>query len=75
MTDNENKNENDYISSITLPNGVTYNIKDASVLESIQEAITNGTLAMHKLTFGANGAYVYDGSQEVTVPVYTGTII
>lgn len=26
----------------------------------------------HTLTFGAGGAYVYDGSQDVTVPVYTG---
>lgn len=26
----------------------------------------------HKLTFGAGGAYVYDGSADVTVPVYTG---
>lgn len=29
----------------------------------------------HKLTFGAGGAYVYDGSADITVPVYTGTII
>ena len=29
----------------------------------------------HKLTFGAGGAYVYDGSADVTVPVYTGGII
>lgn len=27
----------------------------------------------HTLTFG-NGTYVYDGSADVTVPVYTGTI-
>ena len=26
----------------------------------------------HKLTFGAGKEYVYDGSQDVTVPVYTG---
>lgn len=31
-----------------------------------------GVLA-HKLTFGANQEYVFDGSQDVTVPVYTGT--
>ena len=29
----------------------------------------------HRLTFGANGAYVFDGSADVTVPVYTGTIV
>ena len=28
----------------------------------------------HTLTFG-NGTYVYDGSADVTVPVYTGTSI
>jgi len=27
---------------------------------------------MHKLTFGAGEEYVYDGSKDVTVPVYTG---
>lgn len=29
----------------------------------------------HTLTFGANQTYVYDGSADVTVPVYMGTII
>ena len=29
---------------------------------------------MHKLTFGAGGAFVFDGSADVTVPVYTGSI-
>lgn len=29
----------------------------------------------HTLTFGAGQNYVFDGSQDVTVPVYTGTII
>lgn len=28
----------------------------------------------HKLTFGADQDYVFDGSQDVTVPVYQGTI-
>ena len=26
----------------------------------------------HSLTFGASGAYVFDGTEDVTVPVYTG---
>lgn len=26
----------------------------------------------HKLTFGANEAFVYDGTKDVTVPVYDG---
>ena len=29
----------------------------------------------HTLTFGNGGVYVYDGSADVTVPVYTGTIL
>ena len=29
----------------------------------------------HTLTFGAGEAYVFDGSRDVTVPVYTGIII
>lgn len=28
----------------------------------------------HKLTFGSGEAYQYDGSADVTVPVYTGNI-
>ena len=28
--------------------------------------------AMHTLTFGAGGEYKYDGSKDVTVPVYEG---
>lgn len=27
---------------------------------------------LHTLTFGDGGQYVYDGSEDVTVPVYTG---
>lgn len=30
-----------------------------------------GILA-HKLTFGAGNQYIFDGSKDVTVPVYTG---
>ena len=33
----------------------------------------NAEKVNHTLTFG-NGTYVYDGSVDVTVPVYTGTI-
>jgi len=28
----------------------------------------------HKLTFGAEEEYVYDGSEDITVPVYMGQI-
>ena len=33
---------------------------------------TPGVLS-HSLTFGANAEYVFDGSKDVVVPVYTGT--
>ena len=29
---------------------------------------------LHKLTFGSNKDYVYDGTEDVTVPVYDGKI-
>ena len=29
----------------------------------------------HRLIFGANQEYVFDGTQDITIPVYTGTII
>lgn len=29
----------------------------------------------HKITFGANQEYVFDGSQDVIIPVYDGVII
>ena len=35
--------------------------------------VAGGTMTLHKLTFGADQAYVYDGSQDVTVPVYMGS--
>lgn len=40
----------------------------------VGEKLGEITLA-HKLTFGADQAYVYDGSRDVTVPVYTGTTL
>lgn len=52
-------------------------ITDTTSMETIdglEEALQNVVLP-HKLTFGAGGAYVYDGSQDVTVPVYTGSLL
>ena len=66
--------EHEYISSITLPNGETYYLKDSELTSAISQVITNGKFN-HKLTFGAGGAYIYDGSADVTVPVYTGTTL
>ena len=47
---------------------------DISTITGLQEALNNVTLP-HKLTFGAGGVYQFDGSADVTVPVYTGGII
>lgn len=40
-----------------------------------QEDLENITAAKlkHSLTFGANEEYKFDGSQDITVPTYTGT--
>ena len=38
------------------------------------KATSRSSGAMHKLTFGAGEEYVYDGSKDVTVPVYLGEI-
>lgn len=35
----------------------------------------NEMILPHKLTFGAGQQYVYDGSADVTVPVFTGTVL
>lgn len=70
----DNNEETQYISSITLPDSETYLIKDSELTQKIEQVIGNGKL-LHKLTFGAGGAYVFDGSADVTVPVYTGVMI
>ena len=44
---------------------MTYNSQQNKVVVSAQ---------MHTLTFGAGGNYQYDGTADLTVPVYTGTI-
>ena len=60
-------------------------INRVTSLEAFEEMQTAGAInenelyfveePRHTLTFGAGGAYVFDGTQDVTVPVYTGTII
>ena len=50
------------------------NETDITTITGLQQALANVVLP-HKLTFGAGGVYQYDGSADVTVPVYTGTAI
>lgn len=47
---------------ITAPGGIVGNAATATKL-------------LHKLIFGDNGIYQFDGSEDVTVPTYTGDII
>ena len=69
------------VEQITL-NGATY-YPDNS--KNINMTITSASLGIdmnnivaqrvqHKLTFGESGVYQYDGSTDVTVPVYTGGV-
>ena len=46
---------------------ITYNDNDLYITPD------TGVLS-HKLTFGAGQQYVFDGSEDVTVPVYDGVI-
>lgn len=58
-----------------LKQGYIYNlVYDGNVWHVIGEKLGEIQLS-HTLTFGAGGVYQYDGSADVTVPVYTGTTI
>lgn len=54
---------------------VTKNNRTLTGIDPNYIYITNNITLPHKLTFGAGGVYQYDGSADVTVPVYTGGII
>lgn len=58
--------------STTVPN---LPFIDAGTLGGIDINNIVAKQTMHRLTFGSGGAYVFDGSADVTVPVYTGEII
>ena len=47
-----------------LPRDLPFAICDPDNIEAAK--------VKHKLTFGNGGVYQYDGSEDVTVPVYTG---
>lgn len=65
------------IEANTLKQGHIYNLLyDGNVWHVIGEKLTSNEMVLpHKLTFGAGGTYQFDGSADVTVPVYTGGII
>ena len=45
---------------------------DASTLSGVNINNIEAQRVSHTLTFGAGGVYQFDGSADVTVPVYTG---
>lgn len=60
-----------------LKQNFIYNlVYDGTVWNIIGEKLNNDEIILaHKLTFGAGEPYVYDGSKDVTVPVFMGTIL
>lgn len=62
--------------NILKQNNIYNLVYDGSTWHIIGEKLANNEMVLpHKLTFGAGGVYEYDGSADVTVPVYTGGII
>lgn len=59
-----------------LKQGHIYNlVYDGNIWHVLGEKLSSAEMSMpHKLTFGAGGVYEYDGSADVTVPVYTGGV-
>lgn len=47
---------------------------DAGTIQGVNINNIEAKKLQHKLTFGAGQAYVFDGSEDVTVPVYAGAI-
>ena len=62
--------------SIEVTNGREISVKVSSSETNLLQVKPNEGLyvpnKMHKLTFGAGGEFVYDGSEDITVPVYDG---
>lgn len=60
-----------------LKQGRIYNlVYDGNIWHVLGEKLSSSEMVLpHTLTFGAGGVYQYDGSADVTVPVYTGGII
>ena len=65
------------IEATILKQGYIYNlVYDGNIWHVLGEKLSSGEMTLpHTLTFGAGGIYQFDGSADVTVPVYTGGII
>ena len=59
-----------------LKQGHIYNlVYDGNIWHVLGEKLASNEMVLpHKLTFGAGQIYQYDGSADVTVPVYTGGV-
>ena len=59
-----------------LKQGHIYNlVYDGNIWHVLGEKLSNNEMILpHKLTFGAGEIDEYDGSSDVTVPVYTGGV-
>ena len=60
-----------------LKKNFIYNlVYDGNIWHVVGEKLSSSEIVLpHKLTFGAGGVYEFDGSADVTVPVYLGTIL
>ena len=65
------------ISAGILKQGHIYNlVYDGNIWHVLGEKLSGNEMVLpHKLIFGSGGIYEYDGSADVTVPVYTGGTI
>ena len=69
--------KNSAIAANILKKDYVYNlVYDGTTWHVVGEKLASNEMILpHKLTFGAGGIYQYDGSTDVTVPVYTGTTL
>ena len=65
------------IEASILKQGHLYSlVYDGNIWHVLGEKLSSNEMVLpHTLTFGAGGVYQFDGSADVTVPVYTGGII
>jgi hypothetical protein len=70
-----------YDDSITVTDGNKIAVKVSEAGNNLLEVVPGEGLyvhpsgqKLHKLTFGSNQDYVYDGSEDVYVPVYNGQV-
>lgn len=65
-----------YDNSIEVTNDREINVKvsssEGNLLSVEQDGLYSARPVLHKLTFGADKEYTYDGTEDVTVPVYNG---